>query len=72
MSSTPKEHGFNCSIKEANWDKYGKRAGMIRNEEMARQATDCIVFWDRKSKGTANMIELAEKYNLRLKVVKYE
>ncbi len=53
----------------ADWERYGKRAGVIRNEEMAKNADFCIVFWDGKSKGTKNMIDTAKRYNLRLIVV---
>jgi len=61
-------------IKEfpANWDKYGKPAGYIRNEQMAKQAEGLLAFWDGKSKGTKHMIDLAIKYNLFLKVLTYE
>lgn len=55
----------------ANWDKYGKSAGYIRNEEMAKISQYCICFWDRKSLGTKHMIDLAKEYNLILKVVEY-
>lgn len=55
----------------ADWDTYGKRAGPIRNELMAKNATHCIVFWDGKSAGTTNMIQTANKYNLKLKIVKW-
>jgi len=55
----------------ADWDKHGKRAGHIRNEDMAKNADACIVFWDGKSRGTANMISLAKRYKLQLKIVKY-
>lgn len=55
----------------ADWDKYGKAAGPIRNEEMAKNATHCIVFWDGKSRGTKNMIENAQKYKLVLKIIHY-
>lgn len=49
-----------------NWDKFGKKAGMLRNRDMAKSADALIVFWDGQSKGTRNMIEIA--YNLRLEV----
>lgn len=52
-----------------DWDKFGKRAGYLRNEEMAKNATHCIVFWDGISKGTAHMIDIARKYNLTLKII---
>ncbi len=47
----------------ALWQKYGKGAGVIRNEEMAKDCDLAIVFWDGKSRGTAFMIALAEKHN---------
>ena len=43
----------------ANWDKYGKKAGYLRNAEMAKVSDALIAFWDGKSKGTKHMIDLA-------------
>lgn len=40
----------------ADWDKYGKKAGPIRNEEMGDYADAAIVFWNGKSKGSKHMI----------------
>lgn len=53
----------------ANWDKYGKSAGYKRNEEMAKYADALIAFWDGKSKGTKHMIDLAKRYELKVRVV---
>ena len=39
------------------------------NETMAKEADACIVFWDGKSTGTKNMIDLAKKYKLKLRVI---
>lgn len=55
----------------ADWNTYGKSAGPIRNEEMAKQATHCIIFWDGNSKGSKNMIEQCKKYNIPCTVIKY-
>lgn len=61
----------------ANWDLYGKSAGYRRNEDMAKYAKEdtnigvLIAFWDRVSKGTKHMIDLANKYRLRVFVVNY-
>jgi hypothetical protein len=62
-----------CSIKRfpANWDKYGKRAGYIRNKQMAEYADVCVVFWDGRSRGSKLMIDLAKEYGLPLRVVYY-
>lgn len=66
-----KEHNLPVKLFPANWDKYGKRAGYLRNQEMADYANMLIAFWDRKSKGTNHMINIAKKAGLIVKVVYY-
>ena len=39
----------------AEWDAYGKMAGIIRNMDMGDYADYLIAFWDGESKGTKNM-----------------
>ncbi len=53
----------------ADWRRYGKSAGQKRNVEMANYADMLIALWDGKSKGTKNMIDLASKEGLKVKVV---
>jgi hypothetical protein len=55
------EYNFPIKYFPADWDKYGKAAGPIRNEEMSLYGTNCIIFWDGKSKGTFSMINSAKK-----------
>lgn len=50
----------------ANWNLYGKSAGYIRNDEMAKNAEALIAVWDGKSKGTKNMIDIAKKKELKV------
>lgn len=57
---------YELKIFPAKWDIYGRSAGPIRNEEMARNADVLIAFWDGKSAGTKNMIAQAEKNNLKI------
>lgn len=52
----------------ADWSKYGRKAGMIRNKEMSENAEALIALWDGESKGTANMINLAKRKGLRVHV----
>jgi len=67
-------HENNLPIKQflPDWDKFKKSAGYRRNEDMAKYADACIVFWDGISKGTEHMINLAKQYNIQLSIVKYE
>lgn len=40
----------------ADWNKYGKSAGMIRNKQMGDYSDCLIAVWDGISRGTNNMI----------------
>jgi predicted Rossmann fold nucleotide-binding protein DprA/Smf involved in DNA uptake len=54
-----------------DWAKYGKAAGIKRNEYMAEYSDMLIAFWDGKSIGTKNMINLAKSNGLKVSVCKY-
>ena len=48
----------------AEWNKYGKRAGLIRNDIIVGMA-DCVVaFWDGVSLGTKYTIDKAKEKNV--------
>ena len=47
----------------AEWKKYGRRAGFIRNVDIIRESDICFAFWDGSSKGTAHTIQLCEELN---------
>ena len=47
----------------ADWEKHGRAAGPIRNEQMAEWADALIAVWDGKSSGTKHMIECMKKLN---------
>lgn len=50
----------------ALWDKYGKRAGYVRNAQMADNADALVAIWDGASKGTKHMIDVARSRNLKI------
>ena len=70
--------GYELSKFPADWDGLGKRAGYVRNAEMAKFAVEdgnygvLIAFWDGQSRGTKHMIDLANKYGLEVHVVNYK
>lgn len=65
------ENGFNIDEFPADWDHYGKRAGYLRNKDMAEHSNALIAFWDGKSPGTKNMIDLAKQKNLPTRIIYY-
>lgn len=56
----------------AEWEKYGKSAGPIRNRQMALVSDKLVAFLALSgSKGTKNMIETALKKGLEVHVYRY-
>jgi hypothetical protein len=66
-----KEKHYICKRFEADWNKNGKAAGPIRNEEMAKYSDYLIAFWDGKSKGTNSMINIARQHGLKIRIIKF-
>lgn len=70
-----KEHNYRCEVFPAEWNKYGKKAGFIRNSEMqafisnpSDKKRGCICFWDLQSPGTKQNFKLAKTFNTQLRV----
>jgi hypothetical protein len=53
--------GVKVSRFDADWDKYKKAAGHIRNGEMAKYADALLALWDGESPGTTSMVNLMMK-----------
>jgi hypothetical protein len=56
-----RDHGVKVQLFEPDWNKYGKKAGILRNDEMLALATHVITLWDGKSPGTAHVIRRAKE-----------
>jgi predicted Rossmann fold nucleotide-binding protein DprA/Smf involved in DNA uptake len=56
----------------AEWGKFGRSAGIVRNKLMAKSATHLLAFWDGQSKGTMHMIDYAHDMGLKVKVIEYD
>lgn len=65
-----RENNLYVKLFPAHWNEFGKSAGFIRNEEMAKYSDACVVFWMNNSKGTKHMIDISQKYNLKLRIYK--
>ena len=65
------EHNIPVKKFPADWKKYSKAAGMIRNKQMgdytlASGVGGLIALWDGTSRGTKGMIEIAKKLGLKM------
>ena len=63
-----KERGLELECYPAHWKLLGKRAGIVRNKQMAEIGDFVICFWDGESKGTKTMIEFAQELQKPLKI----
>ena len=66
-----KDNGYSWEEYPASWDLHGRSAGHIRNSQMADVGTHLVAFWDGISKGTKNMIDIANKKGLVVGIVYY-
>ena len=69
-----KESCLRCSIFPADWSKYGRSAGPIRNDTMAKYTVKAdkgylVAFPIGESRGTRSMIKLAEQHGLEVTVI---
>ena len=53
------ENKIKITVFEAEWTKYGRPAGMIRNKDIIKNCDYVIAFWDGKSPGTKDSINLS-------------
>ena len=72
-----RERGYSLQIFPAEWSRYGKRAGYVRNREMHSYISTfpergVIVFWDGQSKGTAQSLPLSKEFDNPIRVVRID
>lgn len=69
------DNGHKFRAYEAYWDDEPEHAGYFRNNAMIKHASKGIgvlfIFWDGKSISVKNMVELAQRYGVEVKVVRY-
>lgn len=65
------ENGIEVKVFFPDWQKYGKRAGFLRNEQIIESADVVIAFWDGHSRGTQHSINLAKNRDIPVHVVTF-
>lgn len=72
-----KERGYSVKVFPAQWEKYGKRAGYVRNEQMHEyiskvERRGVVAFWDGQSHGTEHNFSMCRKYGNPLRKIIYK
>ena len=65
------ENGFPFTEYLPDWDRYGKRAGYIRNTQIVESSHEVVAFWDGKSKGTAMSLYLCKTHHVPVTIIEY-
>lgn len=63
-----KENGIKLSYFYADWKGLGKKAGLVRNEQMGNYADALVLVYDGKSPGSTHMLKYAKKKKLKIYV----
>ena len=58
-----------CILFPAEWSKYGRAAGPIRNQKMVDEANYVLAFWDGSSRGTASLIRYAQQCGKPVRII---
>lgn len=66
------ERGYKILSFPANWEEHGRKAGYLRNVEMAKNADALVAFWDGESRGTKHMIDISRKHGLQIRIIRYK
>jgi YspA, cpYpsA-related SLOG family len=61
--------GLQTEIYPADWHKFGKAAGMKRNQQIVEASDRVVAFWDGDSRGTKNTIDTAKKLGKGVTVI---
>jgi hypothetical protein len=64
------DNNIQTLIFPADWKTHGKRAGLIRNQDIIKNCDGVVAFWDGISKGTSHSLSLATKYSKPIKIVR--
>ena len=59
---------YRLEVYPAQWDRYGRSAGMKRNPLIIQQADMVAAFWDGESKGTAQGIREAKRREIKIRI----
>jgi len=62
--------GVTVLVDKAEWDKFGRKAGPMRNARLAYSCDRMIAFWDGESRGTQSAMNHANHMVKPLEVIR--
>ena len=62
--------GMETEVFLPEWNKYGNRAGVIRNSIIVGDCDRLVAFWDGESRGTLDSINKARKAGKPVEIIK--
>jgi hypothetical protein len=66
-----KTHNIEWKVIPADSKKHGKKAGMLRNPDIVKDAELVVAFWDLESHGTKDSIEHGYAMQKKVLIIKY-
>lgn len=67
-----KNYGIRMTVFKAEWKKYGRVAGFMRNVDIIDSCEVALVFWDGKSTGTRDSINKLAKAKKPFLLVRFD
>lgn len=67
-----KRHGIDTVIYKPDWNKHGKSAGFIRNQQIVDDSDILVVFWNGTSRGSLDSINKAKKKGIPVYIIRFE
>jgi hypothetical protein len=66
------KHAITHQLFRADWERFGKSAGVRRNHQMAQAGDMLIAFWDGQSTGTAHMVQCMRQLGKPVVVIRVD
>lgn len=63
------QRGLKTKVFEADWNTFGKSAGMRRNSDIVANCDKLVAFWDGISKGTKDSIDKAKSAGKPVEII---
>ena len=66
------KHAIRHQLFRADWERFGKSAGVRRNFQMAQAGDMLLAFWDGRSAGTRHLISCMQQLGKPVVVIRVE